>query len=166
MRALGLDPGYGLTGWGVVDSHSGHRLEVVQYGVLRTSAELSLSERLNQIYHETVALLKRFEPEQVVVEKLFFSRNQKTVEGVFQARGVILAAVAEAKRELIEPVPGSVKNAMTGNGRATKREVTLMVRRLLNIPDRITPDDAADALAMALYGLRVAASENVKTRHP
>lgn len=150
MLVLGLDPGYGITGWGAVECGPTPRSQ--GFGVIRTDKDLPLYKRLAVLYTETAALLERFQPGLVAIEKLYFSRNVTTAEGVFEARGVILAACGQADVRVLEVSPLVVKQAVTGSGKARKGDVNLMVRRQLNISGPISPDDAADGLAIALTG--------------
>ncbi len=150
MRVMGIDPGYGITGWGVVETAPS--LRAVQYGAILTDDEKPLYRRLHELQEHMHQLLEKYTPEAVVVENLYHSRNVTTSGGVYQARGVILSSVAARDLPLLELDPVTIKKAVTGNGRATKRDVTLMVRRLLSISDEIRPDDTADALAGAIAG--------------
>lgn len=148
MKILGLDPGYGITGWGAVEC--GAPLRSVAYGVLRTDANHTMAERLWQLQRETIRLLEELRPDVVSVEKLFFSRNTTTAEGVYEARGVLLSSAAGAGIPVLEFAPVVVKQAVTGSGKASKRDVILMVMRQLGIREKISPDDAADGLALAI----------------
>ena len=153
MRVLGLDPGYGLTGWGVVEPGRVHNsFRPVDYGVIATPPGMAMPERLRLLYEEACVLLSRHAPQYVVIEELFVNRNLKTAGEVYQARGVLLLAAAQSKAEILTVNPASVKQTITGSGRAGKRDVMLMVQRLLGITEPIRPDDAADALAGALCG--------------
>jgi len=151
MKVIGIDPGYGITGWGVVEMGSARQFKCSGYGVVRTEAQLPLHRRLAVLYDEVFRLLSDFKPECAVVESLYFSSNRTTAGAVYQARGVILLAIAGHDIELMELGPGTIKNAVTGSGRAQKRDVIRMVERLLNL-SKISPDDAADALAGAIAG--------------
>ena len=153
MRVMGLDPGYGLTGWGVVEPGPAHNsFRSVAYGVISTPAGVPMPERLRVLYDQTVLLLERHGPAYIVIEQLFVNRNIKTAGDVYQARGVLLLAAAQTEAEILSVNPASVKQMVTGSGRAGKRDVMLMVQRLLGISEAIRPDDAADALAGALCG--------------
>lgn len=153
MRVLGLDPGFGLTGWGVVEPGRAHNsFRGVAYGVIATAARTPMPERLRALYEGAAELLSVHAPQYVVIEQLFVNRNLKTAGEVYQARGVLLLAAAQTTAEILTVNPASVKQMVTGSGRAGKREVMLMVQRLLGIKDAIRPDDAADALAGALCG--------------
>jgi crossover junction endodeoxyribonuclease RuvC len=149
MRVLGFDPGTATTGYGIIEG-KGNRLKHVVHGVIRTPADAHYAERLKTIYDETRDLLVRYEPAAVAIEKLYFSRNVTTGITVAQARGVISLAVAQAGKPIGEYSPLEVKNAVVGYGKATKQQVQEMVKILLNLEDIPRPDDAADALAIAI----------------
>lgn len=162
MRVIGFDPGYGITGWGVVEGVSTYRSPA--YGAITTSPDQPLEKRLHEIHVRVVDLLKEFKPDHAVVEKLYFSKNRTTAEGVYESRGVILAAIGGSHTNLIELSPGSIKQAVAGSGRATKADVIRMVMRLLNINETIKPDDTSDALAGALAGIFTAESGDFLAR--
>lgn len=159
MRILAFDPGYGITGWGLVEEP----LRAVAYGAIMPPASLAHAERLALIAQETRKLLAEHKPEAVVVETLFVHKNQRTAGGVYEARGVILCAAAEAGKNVIELGPMQIKKAVTGSGRAEKSQVHDMIKRLLRIEGRIRPDDTADALAGAVAGI-IAAKANIVNR--
>lgn len=151
MRIIGFDPGYGITGWGVIESGGGiSTLRPLKYGIISTPTTAAFQDRLWLIQRDANRLLQEYHPDYAMVEKLYFSRNRKTAAEVFQARGVLLASIAGCGCELMQMEPSRIKQMVTGRGGATKREVTKMVQRLLGIEEKITPDDAADALAGAL----------------
>ena len=152
MLALGIDPGTAICGYGVVDLQ-GSRLQALDYGAIQTSPTLSDADRLVIIHHEIDALIKKYKPEIVGVELLFFNRNVTTAMTVGQARGVILLAAAQNKIKLAEFTPLQVKQAVVGYGKATKEQVIYMTQRLLNLPAKPHPDDVADALAVAICTL-------------
>jgi crossover junction endodeoxyribonuclease RuvC len=149
MRVLGVDPGTAITGWGLVEA-DGQSLRVVDYGAITTAAGEPLAGRLQQIYRRLRELIAESRPEAVAVEELFFSRNARTALAVGHARGVALLAVAEAGLPLHEYTPLEVKQAVAGYGRADKEQVQAMVCLLLNLDTVPRPDDAADALAVAI----------------
>jgi crossover junction endodeoxyribonuclease RuvC len=149
MRVLGLDPGTATTGYGIIDAVDG-RLTVVAYGVITTPAGDPAPQRLLSIYRQLHALLAEHRPTTAGVEQLFFGRNITTAIAVGQARGVLLLALAEADVTLGEYSPPKVKEAVTGYGKAEKAQVQLMVRHLLDLAETPQPDDAADALAIAI----------------
>ena len=147
--ALGIDPGTAVCGFGVVDL-DGSALRLVDAGVVRTDAEESDAERLRRLHAALRTLLLEYRPERIAVERLFFQRNVQTAMAVGQARGVALLAAAEAQVPIDEPTPNEVKQAICGNGAADKRQVATMVERLLGISLERVPDDATDALALAI----------------
>jgi crossover junction endodeoxyribonuclease RuvC len=149
MLVLGVDPGTAITGYGIVRS-DGEVLEPVTYGVITTAAGEPFSRRLQHLYRELLALIDRYHPSEGSVEELFFARNARTALSVGHARGVILLALAEAGLAIYEYTPLQVKQAITGYGRATKDQVQQMVRLLLCLGEIPQPDDAADALAIAI----------------
>ena len=149
MRLLGIDPGLATIGYGVVD-YDKRRLETVDYGIISTPAGLKLPERLDIIYDNMTRLMERFAPDSVAFEELFFAKNVKTGIAVAHARGVLLTAAYRKNRNLYEYTPLQVKQAVVGYGRADKQQVQIMVKTILKL-DRIPkPDDAADALALAI----------------
>ena len=153
MRILGIDPGYATIGFGVLDSDRGkHRL--VQCGVITTPAHTSLSSRLAQIYDDMQQLIELFKPDAVSIEELFFNTNITTGIAVAHGRGVILLACEKAGVEIYEYTPLQVKQAVVGYGRAEKRQVMDMVKRICGLPAAPKPDDAADAVALAICHAR------------
>jgi len=150
---LGIDPGTATTGYGLVRDREDGSLESVAYGTLQTPAGTPAHQRLALLYHQLSDLLLLHRPDSCAVEKLFFQRNISTAIAVGQARGVVLLAIAEAGLEMAEYTPNEVKQAVTGYGSAHKRQVQEMVRTLLLLPEIPRPDDAADALAIAITHL-------------
>jgi crossover junction endodeoxyribonuclease RuvC len=149
MRVLGIDPGLAIVGHAVVEE-DGSTLRLIEAGVIRTSAKRSIPERLQKIYRELGKIVAEYDPEAAGVEELFFSRNVTTAISVGQARGVSLLALADVGLPIAEYSPPQVKEAITGYGNADKRQVQEMVRMLLNLPEAPRPDDAADAVAVAI----------------
>jgi crossover junction endodeoxyribonuclease RuvC len=149
MRILGIDPGYGIVGFGIIDYING-QYNVVDYGVIETPKNEAIPARLAMIYKGIVELIKEFNPEEVAVEELFYFKNQTTVIPVAEARGVILLAGIDKCGEIFEYTPLQIKQALTGNGRAEKKQVQYMVKAILGLQDVPKPDDAADALAVAI----------------
>ncbi len=149
MRALGFDPGTATTGYGVVDSR-GSRLTHVAHGVIATPAKWDFPDRLKFIFEEASRLLELFKPDAVAVERLFFVQNVTNGIQVAQARGVLVLAAALAGLPVGEFSPTEAKTAVVGYGHADKRQVQEMVKRLLSLDALPKPDDAADALAMAI----------------
>jgi len=150
---LGIDPGTAITGYGFVRQHADDRLEAVAYGVITTPAKIPAHERLVRIYEELNELLLLHRPERAAVEKLFFQRNVTTAIAVGQARGVVMLALAQAGLQPAEYTPNEIKLAVAGYGSAGKRQVQEMVRMLLQLDAIPRPDDAADALAVAITHL-------------
>ena len=149
MIALGIDPGTAVCGFGLVALTEG-RLRLVDAGVIRTAATETDAERLSSLHRALVELVAVHHPERVGVERLFFQRNVQTAMTVGQARGVALLVAAEASLEVDEPTPNEVKQAVCGNGAADKGQVAAMVARLLGVSMDGVPDDATDALAVAI----------------
>jgi len=163
MKVLGIDPGTALVGYGVVQS-DGVELQAAGYGVITTAASQNLPARLEQIYQALLGLVQDATPDAVAVEELFFSRNARTAFMVGQARGVVLLAAAHSGLPVLEYTPLQVKQAVVGYGRASKRQVQEMVRVLLHLADIPRPDDAADALAVAICHLHSARMEALVAR--
>ncbi len=149
MLALGIDPGTAICGYGFVES-SGSRLKAVEYGAIVTSSKARPQDRLLTIHKELTDLVKKYNPDVMGVEQLFFNRNVTTAIPVGQARGIILLAAAENNIELVERTPLQIKQSVVGYGKATKEQVIYMVRKILNLPKAPHPDDVADALAVAI----------------
>ena len=148
MRILGIDPGTKKCGYAVVDA-DGARLRTVAYGVV-ASRERLLADRLKVIYEGLVEVIERFQPSVAAVEGAFYGCNARTAIKIGEGRGVALLAAASAHLEIVEYAPAKVKLAVVGSGRAAKRQVQLMVRDILNLPDVPSAEDAADALAIAI----------------
>lgn len=157
MRILGIDPGVAIVGFGVLDADRG-RQQLIHCGVITTPANTQLSSRLDQIYHDMQELIEAFKPDAMAVEELFFDKNITTGIAVAHARGVILLSGYQAKLPIYEYTPMQVKQAVVGYGKADKRQVMDMVRRLLKLSAAPKPDDAADAVAVALCHARSATS--------
>jgi crossover junction endodeoxyribonuclease RuvC len=155
MRVLGIDPGTAITGYGVVEEVKGD-LRPLAFGVIRTPADQPLPTRLQLIYRAVSELAKQWEPTAAAVEELFFSSNVRTAMSVGQARGVALLALADAGLDMAEYTPLTVKQAVTGYGNADKAQMQEMVRLLLGLAEVPSPDDAADALAVAICHLHSA----------
>lgn len=160
MLIIGIDPGTALTGFGFIRRNPDASLELVDYGVIRTSARQSMSRRLVKLYTELEALLKRHQPKQAAVERLFFQKNVTTAISVGQARGVVLLALASAGLPIEEYTPQDIKIAVTGYGAADKGQMQRMVKMLLTMEDLPKPDDAADALAVAICHAQSAALQD------
>lgn len=152
MKVLGIDPGITICGYAVLEE-KGQGASSQGHGVIRNKSETPLSEQLNKLHLELTILIKKFQPDVLAVEKLFFGTNIKTALSVGHARGVILLAGAQKNLPVFEYSPMDVKIAMTGYGRASKEQIQIMVKTLLKLPEIPRPDDAADALAIALCHL-------------
>ena len=157
MRILGIDPGIATIGFGVIESEKNTN-RLLKCGVISTPAHTSLSSRLEQIYNDMCDLLEAFKPDAVSIEELFFNTNITTGIAVAHGRGVILLACQKAGVQIYEYTPLQVKQAVVGYGRAEKKQVMDMVRRICNLPAPPKPDDAADAVALALCHARSATS--------
>lgn len=151
LRLLGIDPGFDRTGIGIVD-HTGGKMAWVWHGCIQTSPKDSFSVRLQQVRDGLKQVFERAKPDVAVVERLFFQKNVKTAMDVSMARGVIVLAIADANVSLIELTPNQVKQGIAGYGAADKKQVQEMVQRLLKLKEIPKPDDAADALALAIVG--------------
>jgi len=147
---LGIDPGTAAMGYGIVE-RTGGSLRAVDYGCLTTSADSPLPDRLNQIHATVAELIETHKPDLLAVERLFFSRNAQSAFGVGQARGVVLLAAAQAGIPVREATPNEVKVGVTGYGSADKEQVGRMVAVILQLAEVPTPDDTADALAIAVH---------------
>lgn len=149
MLALGIDPGTAICGYGFVEQLQG-KLVAKSFGVITTSPKARAQDRLLKIYTELDALIKKFQPQIMGVEKLFFGKNATTAIPVGQARGVVLLCAAQNDLDVVEISPNEVKQSITGYGGATKEQVIFMVTKLLHLPEPPKPDDAADALAISI----------------
>lgn len=150
MRILGIDPGTGILGFGVIDSDGFNKAKMVDAGVIRTPAKQEDSIRLMTIFDELTEIIDELKPSVMVVEKLFFAQNVTTAMSVSQARGVVLLTGIKAGLELHEYTPLQIKQALTGYGRADKKQIQEMVKIVLGLHEVPQPDDCADALAAAI----------------
>ena len=157
MRILGIDPGYGITGFGLIEANRGSS-RLLQCGAITTPAGMDFSARLEIIYEDMRQLLEKAKPDAVAIEELFFGQNVTTGIGVAQSRGVILLAIRQAGLEVYAYKPMQVKQSVVGYGNATKHQVQDMTRRLLHLEKMPKPDDAADAIAIALCHARSSTS--------
>ena len=157
MRILGIDPGYGITGFGLIEANRGQS-QLLQCGVIATPAGMDFSARLEIIYEDMRKLLELSRPDAVAIEELFFGQNVTTGIGVAQSRGVILLAIRQAGLEVTAYKPMQIKQALVGYGNATKHQMQEMTRRLLHLQSNPKPDDAADAIAIALCHARSSTS--------
>lgn len=164
MIIIGIDPGYAIVGVGVIE-YKANRFRVIDYGAVTTSKDEDLNDRLLKIYNEISAIMDRYKPEALSIEKLFFNTNATTAIGVAEARGVCLLAAKQRGMDIAEYTPLQVKQAVTGYGKAVKQQVQEMTRMLLNLEKVPKPDDTADALAMAICHAHSAGSlsERLKT---
>jgi len=149
LRILGIDPGTATTGFGVVD-RIGSTPKMLDYGVITTPPRLPIAERLLMIYNDLNQLLEAFKPNVVVMERLFFAKNQTTFIAVGKSTGVMQLAAAQKGIEVVEYTPPEIKQAVTGEGNAEKHQVQYMIQRILSIKEIPKPDDAADALAICI----------------
>jgi len=160
MLVLGIDPGTATTGFGLVRQTRGRSI-IVSYGVIKTSPAMDMPNRLVKIKREYTALLEEYQPDAVAIEAIFHHKNSKTVISVAQSRGVLLMAAADQAIEIAEYTPLQVKQAVTGVGNADKRQVQVMVQKILSLDSIPRPDDAADALAIALCHLHSSRMSNI-----
>jgi crossover junction endodeoxyribonuclease RuvC len=153
MIVLGVDPGLALTGWGVVAAEGRNNLSMVAYGCIKTTPAQNLTERLKTIHTTLLQIIEKHHPREMAVEELFFSKEAKTVAAVGQARGAILVAAALSGLPVFEYNPRYIKISLTGYGSADKSQMQHMVKTLLRLREIPQPDDAADAIAMAVCHL-------------
>jgi crossover junction endodeoxyribonuclease RuvC len=146
---LGIDPGLANTGWGIVEA-LGNRFRCLAYGCVTTPAEEPLAQRLSSVHTSLISVIRKYEPAECAVEKLFFNVNVRTAFATGQARGVALLATAEARLPVGEYGPSEIKQAVVGYGGADKAQVQFMVRTILKLAEVPKPDHAADALAVAI----------------
>jgi crossover junction endodeoxyribonuclease RuvC len=165
MKILGIDPGIGRTGWGVIRIESGE-LRVEKYGCIETSMELPLEQRLLVVHEEISRIINDFSPNALAIEELFFNTNAKTALVVGQARGVVLLAAAQHAIPVSVYTPLQVKIAVTGYGRAEKGQVGQMVKTLLKLSSIPKPDDTSDALAIAITHAFSYKNSNIEKRNP
>jgi crossover junction endodeoxyribonuclease RuvC len=164
MLVLGIDPGTAITGYGLVREAQDGTLSAAAHGVLTTPTDKPMPERLTLLYEQLIEVIKLHRPDSSAVEKLFFAKNVKTGITVGQGRGVILLALAQAKIPITEYAPVEIKQAVAGYGGADKRQMQEMVRMLLNMEEIPKPDDAADALAVAITHLHSAKMQDIIER--
>lgn len=149
MIILGIDPGYAIVGYGVIE-YKANRFNVINYGAITTSKDDDLNDRLLQIYNQLITIIDTYKPECLSIEKLFFNTNATTAIGVAEARGICILAAKQRNMTVSEYTPLQVKQAVTGYGKAIKQQVQEMTRMLLNLRSIPKPDDTADALALAI----------------
>ncbi len=157
MRIIGIDPGYAIVGYGLLD-YNGGRFSVVEYGAITTKKDTPFEKRLCEIYTDYCYILDKYKPDALSMERLYFNTNQKTAIDVAQARGIIVMATAQRDIVINEYTPLQVKQAVVGYGRAVKKQVQDMTRRILSLESVPKPDDTADALALAICHAHVSGS--------
>lgn len=150
MRILGIDPGIGICGFGLIDSSGYNNSKALDFGVVTTEVDAPIPDRLKDLYESLKIVFDQCKPDMVAVEKLFFSKNITTGIVVAEARGIVLLVAAEKNLPVYEYTPNEIKKALTGYGSATKPQMQEIVRMHLNLEKRPKPDDAADALAVAI----------------
>lgn len=150
MKILGIDPGTAIVGFGALNKESRNKLKIIDYGCIKTSAALTTAERLYKIHKELDLLIKKYKPDIVAIEDIFFFKNLKTAIKVSQAKGVILLTAAESKLKVEEYTPLQIKQSVACYGRADKKQVQKMVKNILKLKEIPKSDDAADALAVAI----------------
>ena len=149
MIILGIDPGYAIVGWGVIE-YNANKFSVIDYGAVTTEAKTPFNDRLKMVYDGIDTIMKLYSPQALAIEKLFYNTNAKTVIDVAQARGVINLAAVQNNIPIFEYTPLQVKQSVVGYGRAEKKQVQEMTRVILKLEKIPKPDDTADALAMAI----------------
>ena len=165
MIILGIDPGYAIVGYGVISYRNNH-FSVIDYGAITTDAKTPFNKRLEIIYDELTAIIDKYSPEAMAIEKVFYNSNAKTVIDVSQARGVIMLAAQKKGLPAYEYTPLQVKQSVVGYGRAEKKQIQEMIRRILALEKIPKPDDTADALAMAVCHAHASGSlmQNMRLR--
>ncbi len=149
MRIIGIDPGYAIVGFGIIE-YENSRFRVIDYGAVTTPADVDFNRRLEIIYDDVSRILDIYKPESLAIEKLYFQNNQKTAIDVAEARGVILLSAIKRRLLIREYTPLEVKKSVTGYGKAVKKQVQEMTKRILHLSEIPKPDDTADALAIAV----------------
>lgn len=150
MRILGIDPGIGRMGWGIIEKEKNNKFLIHGYGCVETMPNSDIPGRLYALYDEICRIIDEYQPEELAIEDLFFAKNVKTAFAVGQARGVVLLAASQKDLQVSVYTPQQVKSTVTGYGKADKKQVGQMVKLTLHLPKIPTPDDTADALAIAL----------------
>ena len=158
VRVIGIDPGFAIVGWGILD-FDGYRFTPVEYGAIITKPDVSFENRLEVIWDELSIILKKHRPSSMGIEKLFFTTNQKTAIDVSQARGIIVLCAKKHGVDVREYTPLQVKQAVTGYGKAEKQQVMQMVKTMLKLEKLPKPDDTADAIAIAICHAHSAGNE-------
>lgn len=149
MRIIGVDPGYAIVGFGILD-YEGGRFKTIDYGAITTHKDTPFEKRLQEIYEDFTYILEKHKPDKLALERLFFLNNQKTAIDVAQARGIIILACSQYGVEINEYTPLQVKQSVVGYGKAVKKQVQDMTKKILGLKEVPKPDDTADALAIAI----------------
>ena len=149
MIILGIDPGYAILGYGIIEK-TGNRFRPINYGAVTTPKDMPMDRRLERLYDDLRDIIEEYRPEVASIEQLYFNNNAKTAINVGQARGVAMLACIKGGLEIAEYTPLQIKQALVGYGRAEKKQVQFMVKTMLNLPEVPKPDDTADALAAAI----------------
>ena len=149
MRIIGIDPGYAIVGFGVIE-YERRVFSVIDYGAVTTDAGTDFNTRLLEIYNDICVILDRYKPEAMAIERLYFTSNQKTAIAVAEARGIVLLAARQRSIDIFEYTPLQVKSSVTGYGKAVKKQVQELTKNILKLPEIPKPDDTADALAIAV----------------
>ena len=161
MRIFCIDPGLRTLGLGLIEADGPHRMKAIEWLTIKTKAGMGLPDRLQEIHKDLAAYLAETKPELCVIERVYFSKNVTTAIDVSQARGVILTCVAEQAIPMLEPTPSELKAAVCGDGKADKIQMQTMMMRMLELTEIPKPDDAADALALAVFGALSAKVANI-----
>ncbi len=149
MRIIGIDPGYAIVGFGVIE-YERSQFSVIDYGAVTTAAETDFNTRLKEIYDDVCYIMDKYKPDAMAIERLYFTTNQKTAIAVAEARGIVLLAARQRDIGIYEYTPLQVKNSITGYGKAVKKQVQELTKNILKLPEIPKPDDTADALAIAV----------------
>ena len=150
MKILGIDPGLNITGYGILEVESTSAVKLATCGVIRTNAKMALASRLNKIFENIKTIGDEYQPDVVAVESVFYAENVKTAIVMGHARGAIMVSASQCGAEIHEYSPREIKMSVVGNGAASKEQVNFMVRQMLKVRSPIEPDDASDAIAVAL----------------
>lgn len=161
LRVLGVDPGTATTGWAVLEENKG-KINPIAYGHISTSSKNSVSDRLKEVADDLAEIIEKYKPREAAVEDIFFFKNQKTAVKVSQSRGAILLTLENKKVKIFSYTPLQVKQALTGYGRAEKKQIQIMVKNILKLKSIPKPDDTADAIAIALCHLNSRKINNLK----
>lgn len=149
MKILGIDPGYAIMGWGIIEK-KGSTIKAIAYGSITTDKDVPMPERLKTLYSELMEIIAEYEPDEASIEELYFNNNAKTAIFVGEARGVALLACTNSGVPIFEYTPLQIKTSMTGFGRADKKQIQLMITKILALDEVPKPDDTADALAAGI----------------